>query len=59
MNGYQARKINEMRNMIFGRQLWETFLSVKAEVEMFTIWVLRKFWKKKCWNNDDSFVTKK
>ena len=30
MNGYQARKINEIRNVIFGLQLWETFLSVNA-----------------------------
>ena len=36
MNGYQARKITEIRNVIFGLQLWETFLRVKAEVGMFT-----------------------
>ena len=36
MNGYQARKIKEIRNVIFGLQLWETFLSGKAEVGMFT-----------------------
>ena len=36
MNGYQTRKINEIRNVIFGLQLWDTFLSVKAEVGMFT-----------------------
>ena len=35
MSGYQARKINEIRNVIFGLQLWEAFLSVKAEVGMF------------------------
>ena len=31
MSGYQARKINEIRNVIFGLQLWETYPSVKAE----------------------------
>ena len=36
MNGYQARKINEIINAIFGLQLWETFLSVMAEVRIFT-----------------------
>ena len=36
MKGYQARKIIEMRNIIFGPQLWETFLSVNAEVGLFT-----------------------
>ena len=35
MSGYQARKINEIRNVNFGLQLWEAFLSVKAEVGMF------------------------
>ena len=29
MNGYQARKIKEIENKIFGHQLWETFLSVE------------------------------
>ena len=28
MDGYQARKINEIRDVILGLQLWETFLSV-------------------------------
>ena len=32
MNDYQARKIDEIRNVIFGLQLWETPLSVKAEL---------------------------
>ena len=36
MNGYQARKINEIRNAIFSLQLGETFLSVNAEAEMFS-----------------------
>ena len=36
INGYQARKINEIRGEIFSLQLWETFLTVKAEVGMFT-----------------------
>ena len=30
INGYQVRKINEIRNTIFG--LWETFLSVNSEL---------------------------
>ena len=36
MNGYQATKINEIRNEIHGLQIWETFFNNKAEVEMFT-----------------------
>ena len=36
MNGYQARKINEIIYIIFCLQLWEIFLSIKAEVGMFT-----------------------
>ena len=32
----QATKINETKNVIFGPLLWETFLSIKAEVGMFT-----------------------
>ena len=36
MNGYQARKINETRTVIFGLQPWETFHRVKVEVGMFT-----------------------
>ena len=36
MNGYQARQINEIRDVIFGLQIWENFLSIKAEVGMFT-----------------------
>ena len=36
MNVYQAREINEIRNVIFSFQLWDTFLSVKTEVGMFT-----------------------
>ena len=35
MNGYQARRIKEIRQISFGLQLWETFLRVKAEVGMF------------------------
>ena len=35
VNGYQVRKINEIRNVIWS-PLWETFPSVKAEVGMFT-----------------------
>ena len=37
MNGYQARKINVIRNVIFGFQLWETLLSIKAKVGIFTM----------------------
>ena len=42
MNGYQARKIIEIRenieirNVIFSLQLWEFFLSVKGELRMCT-----------------------
>ena len=36
INGYQASKINEIRNIIFGLQPLENFLSVEAEVGMFT-----------------------
>ena len=36
INGYQARKINKIRYVIFRFQLLEAFLSVKAEVGMFT-----------------------
>ena len=36
MNGYQASKINEIRDLIFGFQRWETFLSIEAEIVMFT-----------------------
>ena len=36
INGFQVRKINEIRNVIFGLQLWETFLSLEGEVGMFT-----------------------
>ena len=36
INGFQVRNINEIRNAIFGCPLWETLLSVKAEVGMFT-----------------------
>ena len=36
VNDYQDRKNNEIRNLIFSLQLWETFLSVKVEVGMFT-----------------------
>ena len=36
MNGYSARKINDIRNVIFGFQPWETFHIVKAEVGVFT-----------------------
>jgi hypothetical protein len=36
MNGYETRTIREIRNIIFGVQLWETFLGVKEEVLMFT-----------------------
>ena len=34
INGFQGRKINEIRNVRL--PLWETFLSIKAEVWMFT-----------------------
>ena len=34
MNGSQARKIDILRNAIFGLQLWEAFLIVKTEVGM-------------------------
>ena len=34
MNG--ARKTNDISNIIFGLQLWDIFLSVEAEVGMFT-----------------------
>ena len=37
MNGYQARKINEIRYVIFSLKLWEIFLSDKAQVGMFTM----------------------
>ena len=33
MNYYQARKIIEIRNVILDFQLWETFLSVKANID--------------------------
>ena len=36
MNGYQARKINKIRNVILSFQLLETLLSIIVEVEMFT-----------------------
>ena len=29
VNGYQARKIIEIRNVIFGFQPWEMYISVK------------------------------
>ena len=35
-NGFQVRKINEIRTRNFRSPLWETFLSVKAEVGIFT-----------------------
>ena len=38
VNGYQDRKIKEIRNVVFGLQLWESFVRVKAKVGMFTIW---------------------
>ena len=38
ISGFQVRKINEIRNVIFGPRYGETFLSVKAEVGMFTKW---------------------
>ena len=37
MNGHQGRKINEIRNEVFYFQLWETFLSIMAEVGMLII----------------------
>ena len=36
MDSYQARKIKEIRDVIFGLQLRETFLRGKAKVRMFT-----------------------
>ena len=36
MNGYKARKINKIINVTFGLQIWETFISVRDEVGMFT-----------------------
>ena len=36
INGFQVRKINKIRKRNFRSPLWETFLSVKAEVGMFT-----------------------
>ena len=36
MNGYQARKIKEIRDIIFDLQPEETFLSIQAIVAMFT-----------------------
>ena len=37
MNGHQGRKINEIRDVVFYFQLWETFLSIMAEVGMLII----------------------
>ena len=37
MNVQQDRKIKEVRKVIFSVQLWGTFLSVKAEVWVFTM----------------------
>ena len=58
MSWYQARKINELRNLILGLQLWETFPSVRAEVEMLnklSTWWNRKILGKPCLYNEDSW----
>ena len=36
MNGYQGRKFNEIGDLIFTFHLWETFLSINAELGIFT-----------------------
>ena len=37
MSAYQVKKMNNIRNVIFGLHLWETFVSIKAEVGMFLV----------------------
>ena len=57
MNSYQARKINELRNVIVSLQLSETFLTVKAEVGIFTDKILNVF-RKPCLTNISDLFSK-
>ena len=55
INGYQVRKINEIRNVIFGLCYGKPSSSLRPKLGCSPGWVLDKiqiFWEKPCLNNN-------